>query len=169
MFTVAPQLVEALAEIGELEGAVEVTACVCERSHQQEHPWGIATAERCDALVRRSREGYDEAAADDLGHAAGAYEKLGLRFDAARSPRSLGRAQRRFKQWGVARRSLEAAAGNFDEIGSPGCAAQSRSEPARVGARRPRPSGELTQTERRTASWRPGDCPTKGRSHASSS
>jgi DNA-binding CsgD family transcriptional regulator len=149
VFPAAPELVEALAELGELDEAVEVTAHLAERSRQQRHPWGNATAERCDAVVRLSRQRYDEAAAAALGNAVAAYERLGLRFDAARSLLSLGRAQRRFKQWGGARRSLEAAAAIFDGIGSPGWVEQSRSELTRVGARRPRPSGELTDTERR--------------------
>jgi DNA-binding CsgD family transcriptional regulator len=151
VFPVAPDLVEALAELGELEQANEVIASLAERSRAQEHPWGSATAERCDALVRLSRGRYDEAAATGLGHAVAVYKELGLRFDAARSLLSLGRAQRRFKQWGAARRSLEAALSLFEEIGSPGWAEQSRSELARVGARRPRPSGDLTDAERRTA------------------
>jgi DNA-binding CsgD family transcriptional regulator len=92
----------------------------------------------------------DEAAAT-LAHAAAAYAELGLRFDAARSLLVLGRAQRRFKKWGAARRSLEQAATAFDEIGSPGWAEQARSELARVGARPPRARGELTPTERRVA------------------
>ena len=63
----------------------------------------------------------------------------------------LGRAQRRLRKWGAARGSLEQAAAAFDELGSPGWADEARSELARVGARRPQPSGELTPTERRVA------------------
>jgi DNA-binding CsgD family transcriptional regulator len=74
---------------------------------------------------------------------------LGLRFDAARSRLVLGRTQRRFKQWGAARASLERAAEAFDAIGSAGWAERARAELARVGARRPRPTGELTPTEER--------------------
>jgi DNA-binding NarL/FixJ family response regulator len=37
----------------------------------------------------------------------------------------------------------------LDELGSPGWAEQARSELARVGARRPQPTGELTPAERR--------------------
>jgi DNA-binding CsgD family transcriptional regulator len=76
---------------------------------------------------------------------------MGLRFDAARTLLALGRAQRRAKQWGSARRALERAASLFEEIGSPGWSEQASSELARVGARRPRPTGELTDAERRTA------------------
>ena len=46
-------------------------------------------------------------------------------------------------------RSLERAAAAFDALDSPGWAEEARSELARVGARRPTPSGELTPAERR--------------------
>jgi len=151
VFPVAPDLVEALAELGEIDQALEVSVILAERSREQEHPWGSATAERCAALVRLAGGRYDEAAATALAHAVATYEELGLRFDAARSLLSLGRAQRRFKQWGAGRRSLEAALSLFEDMGSPGWAEQSRSELARVGARRPRPTGELTDAERRSA------------------
>ena len=39
----------------------------------------------------------------------------------------------------------------FDAMGSTGWAGEARSELARVGARRPRPAGELTPAERRVA------------------
>jgi DNA-binding NarL/FixJ family response regulator len=64
---------------------------------------------------------------------------------------SLGRAQRRLKQWGVARESLEAAVAAFDAIGSDGWAERARADLERVGGRRPRSSGELTPTERQIA------------------
>lgn len=151
VFPVAPELVEALAALGELDEARAVTARLRELAERQAHPWGLATAERCSAIVRLADGGYDEEAAEMLAQAAVAYDELGLRFDAARSLLSLGRAQRRFKKWGSARRSLEQAAATFQAIGSPGWAEQAGSELERVGARRPRPSGELTPTERRTA------------------
>jgi DNA-binding CsgD family transcriptional regulator len=64
---------------------------------------------------------------------------------------ALGKAERRLRKWGAARRSLELAAGIFDEIGSAGWAALARAEIGRVGARRPGRADELTPTERRVA------------------
>lgn len=148
VFPVAPELVEVLAELGELEEARTVTATLREQAQAQAHPWALASAERCDALVGSCD---DHQAAARLGDAADAYAAMGLRFDAARTLLALGRAQRRAKQWGSARRALERAASLFDEIGSPGWSEQASSELARVGARRPRPTGELTDAERRTA------------------
>jgi DNA-binding CsgD family transcriptional regulator len=151
VFPVAPELVEALAELGDLDEARSVSGRVRELAEQQEHPWGLATAKRCGAIAALASGGYDEDAAVELAQAAADYRRLGLRFDRARSLLSLGRAQRRVKKWGAARDSLEGAVAAFDEQGSPGWTEQARSELARVGARRPAPSGELTPAELRVA------------------
>ena len=150
-FPVAPELVEALVELDELDGAAAVTDRLRSLSKQQKHPWGLASVKRCDALIRLASPTYDPAAAAALAEAAADYGALGLRFDRARSLLSLGRAERRLKKWGAARRSLEQAAGAFDEIGSEGWAEQARAELARVSARRPRAEGGLTPTEQRVA------------------
>ena len=145
----APDLVEALVELGELDEARAVVDRVSELAERQDHPWGLATAKRCDGLIRLAGQTYDEEAAEALAEAATDYEKLGLRFDAARSLLGLGRAQRRLRKWGAARQTLEQATAAFDKLGSHGWAEEARSELARVGARRPAPTGELTKTERR--------------------
>jgi DNA-binding CsgD family transcriptional regulator len=151
VFPVAPELVEVLAELGELDEGRAVTARLRELADAQKHPWGRASADRCEGVLALVGDSYDTQGVESLGSAAEAYAKLGLRFEAARSLLAMGRAQRRFKQWGQARSALESAALTFDEIGSPGWTEQARSELARVGARRPRPAGELTDTEQRTA------------------
>jgi DNA-binding CsgD family transcriptional regulator/tetratricopeptide (TPR) repeat protein len=150
-FPVAPDLVEALTESRELEEARAVFDGLNELAEAQEHPWGLATAKRCGALILLASSTYDQAAASALAEAAADYGELGLRFDQARSLLTLGRAERRLKKWGAARRSLERAAAAFDEIGSEGWAAQARAELARVSARKPRSDGGLTPTEQRVA------------------
>ena len=146
-FPVAPDLVEALVELGELEEALGVTARLRELAERQRHPWGLATAERCSAVVRLASESYDEHAAASLEQAAAAYGELGLRSDAARSLLLLGRAQRRFKQRAAARGSLDQAAAAFDQLGCDGWAEQTRGELARVSGRRAGSTGELTAAE----------------------
>jgi DNA-binding CsgD family transcriptional regulator len=116
----------------------------------QEHPWGLASAKRCKGIAELASEYRAESVAA-LEEAVGAYELLGLRFDAARSLLALGRAQRRHRKWGAARRSLERAGAAFAGLGSPGWADETRAELSRVSARRPQPSGELTPAERRVA------------------
>ncbi len=60
-----------------------MTARLRELAEQQEHPWGLASAKRCAALVRLASPPYDEEAAAELAEAAAAYGELGLRFDRA--------------------------------------------------------------------------------------
>ncbi len=148
VFPVAPDLVEALVELGELAEAAAVVDRLHELARTQDHPWGVATATRCGAVVLLAGA-YEEDTAAALGQAAAEYGELGLRFDRARTLLSLGRARRRAKKWGAARASLEQAVAELDELGSPGWAEQARSELTRVGARRPQPTGELTPAERR--------------------
>ena len=149
VFPVTPELVEALVELGELDEALTVTSRLEALSEQQRHPWGLATTRRCRAVIRLAASIYDEAAAAELRAAAASYGDLGLSFDRARSLLSLGRAERRLRKWAAARRSLELAAEAFDEIGSTGWAERTRSELARISARRPGATGELTPTEHR--------------------
>jgi DNA-binding NarL/FixJ family response regulator/tetratricopeptide (TPR) repeat protein len=149
VFPVAPDLVEALTELGALEEARAVTARLQALADQQHHRWATATAQRCAATIRLASDAYDEDAVAALTQAAADYGRLSLRFDRARSLLTLGRAQRRLKKWGAARETLQAAVGAFEELRSDGWAEQARSELARVGARRPAPSGELTPSETR--------------------
>lgn len=150
-FPVAPDLVEALVELGERDEARAVARRLLERAEQQAHPWGLVTARRCSGLIRLAAPTYDEGAAAEVADAAAGYGELGLRFERARSLLGLGRAQRRLRRWKAARESLEQAAAAFGELGSPGWAEQARSELERVGARRPALAGELTAAEQRVA------------------
>jgi DNA-binding NarL/FixJ family response regulator len=149
VFPVAPDLVEALLELGDTEDALAVTSRLEALSEQQQHPWGLVTARRCLAVIRLAASAHDDTAAADLEAVASSYGELGLPFDRARSLLSLGRAERRLRKWAAARRSLDQAARAFDELGSTGWAERARSELARISARRPSAAGELTPTERR--------------------
>jgi DNA-binding CsgD family transcriptional regulator len=151
VFPVAPELVEALTEIGEPEEAQAVITRLGRLAEQQEHPWGVVTTARCAALVQLGLgDGYEDAAAA-LAQAAEEYGRLGLLFDRARSLLGLGRAQRRLRKWGVGRSTLQEAVAAFELLDSPGWAEEARAELGRVGARRPTPSGQLTGAERRVA------------------
>jgi DNA-binding CsgD family transcriptional regulator len=148
VFPVAPDLVESLVELGERDDALSVTDRLGDLAAQQSHPWGLVTATRCGALVELAAA-YDDESAGALRRAADDYGALGLRFDRARSLLVLGRAQRRHRKWAGARDSLEQAAAAFDELRSPGWAAEARSELARVATRRRKGGGELTPSEQR--------------------
>lgn len=148
-FPVAPDLVEALADLGRLDEARAVTDRLRELAERLDHPWGRATARRCAGLMQLAAGDGGNDAANALLGAAGAYEALGLHFDRARSLLSLGRAQRRQRKWGASRTALEQAADAFDRLGSPGWAEDARAEHARVGGRRPPRTGQLTPAEQR--------------------
>jgi DNA-binding CsgD family transcriptional regulator len=147
VFPVAPELVEALTELGEPRAAQAVVTRLRRLAEQQEHPWGLVTAARC-AAIQELASGYDEDAAALLGQAAEEYGRLGLRFDRARCLLVLGRAQRRAKQWRGARETLERAIDAFAAAAADGWAQRARSELERVGGRR-RADGGLTPSERR--------------------
>jgi DNA-binding NarL/FixJ family response regulator len=150
-FPVGPDLVEALVEAGEPGEAVTVSVRLGELSELHAHPWGLASAKRCDATIVLSSGKHDAEAAAQMAETAADFGRLGLPFDQARTLLALGRALRRAKRWGAARDALNEAAVAFERLGSPGWAAEAASELARVGARRPRPVGELTPTELRVA------------------
>jgi DNA-binding CsgD family transcriptional regulator len=148
VFPIASDLVEALVDIGEGDEAVAVVERLRALAEDQEHPWGLVTARRCAAVVELT-EAWSNAAAASLESAAGDYGAMGLRVDRARSLLLLGRAARRAKKWAVARRALEQAAQAFDEMGSPGWAAEARGELLRIGGRHTTPAGDLTPAEHR--------------------
>ena len=150
VWPIAPDLVEALVGLDELDEALAVTERLELLAEEQEHPWGLANAQRCRAMLALAST-YDEGAAASLRDAADVYDLRGLRFDRARSLLFLGRVQRRHRKWAAARRSLEEAAQVFEALGGVGWAEQARAELERTGARRPVPAGDLTPTEERVA------------------
>lgn len=147
-FPVAADLVEALVRSGDLDSATEVTERLRGLAVSQRHPWGLASARRCEAVVRLAERYADDAAAA-LGEAASEYAMLGLNFDRGRSLLLLGRVQRRFKKRGAARRSLQESESVFEHSGCSGWAAQARLELARVSGRPTGDHDRLTPSERR--------------------
>lgn len=150
-FPVAPDLVEASLEVGDVALAQSVVRRLATLAEHQEHPWGLATARRCRALVQLAQGGGLDEASAELVDAASAYERLGLAFDGARTLLALGRHARRGRKWAVARSALAEAAAAFEELGCAGWAEQAQAELGRVGGRRPRDAGGLTPTEGRVA------------------
>ena len=150
VWPMAPDLVEALVGLAEFDEAAAVTDRLEKLAEEQKHPWGLASAMRCRAMLCLAAQ-YDEAAAALVREAADSYGARGLRFDQARSLLFLGRAQRRHRKWAAARHSLEEAARVFETLGAVGWAEQARAELERTGARRPVPKGDLTPSERRVA------------------
>jgi hypothetical protein len=117
-FPVAGDLAEALAQAGQFAAAGGVVGRLAHLAAAQQHPWGLATADRAAAMAALAR-GYDDAAAAQLAAAAGAYRALGAGWEAARALLVLGRAQRRAKKRAAARESLAAARAGFEQLGCP--------------------------------------------------
>jgi DNA-binding NarL/FixJ family response regulator len=149
-FPVAGDLVEALAETGRPEQANEVIARLGELALKQQHPWGLATWKRSQAVVKLV-DSHDQPAAAELAQAATAYHTLGLDFDSARALLFLGRVERRSKKRAAARRSLEQARSAFERLGCPGWAEQASEELGRISGRRAAPDDSLTASERKVA------------------
>jgi tetratricopeptide (TPR) repeat protein len=124
VYPIAPDLVEALTRLGELDEARSVIDRLHELAERQEHPWARLSVRRSRALLALAEPPYDEQAAAELERVAAAYDVLGLRFDAARTRLASGRAQRRHRKWAAARSALDAAQASFAALGSPGWEAQ---------------------------------------------
>ncbi|GAA5123921.1 LuxR family transcriptional regulator [Alloalcanivorax gelatiniphagus] len=148
-FPVAPDLVEALVELGDHASACDVVDALVEAGDLQDHRWARLAADRGRAAVTLAT-GWSDDVADLLARTAECYDALGLAHDAARTWLALGRAQRRARKWGAARESLQGAVDLFEAMSAPGWASAARTELERVGARRPG-EGRLTVTERRVA------------------
>jgi DNA-binding CsgD family transcriptional regulator len=143
--------VEALAGAGATDEACAVYDRLARLAARQQHPWGQASAKRCNALILIATNGDLNTVEADLVKASENYRALGLRFDSARCLLILGRSQRRRRKWAAARAALERAAEAFHELGSDGWARQARDELSRVGGRRPSADGALTRAEARVA------------------
>ncbi|HZP72978.1 MAG TPA: AAA family ATPase [Gaiellaceae bacterium] len=137
----APDLVEALAQLGRDEEAREVLAWLAARATEQDHPWGLALAARGRGIVDR-----DESA---LRESLARLEQLSLPFERARTLLALGALLRRAGRRGDARAVLTEARELFERLEAPPWAVQAASELARIGGRTA--SGSLTPAEQRVA------------------
>ncbi|HEV8065023.1 MAG TPA: LuxR family transcriptional regulator [Acidimicrobiales bacterium] len=146
-FPVAPDLVEAMVQTGDTDRAKDVTDRLRRAAEAQQHPWGLASASRCAAVVQLAG-GYVEEAAEVLNQAASDYGRLGLNFDRARTLLYLGSVQRRSQKRTAARRCLEDARTQFEQCGCAGWAALVGAELARVSGRRRAADELLTPSER---------------------
>jgi DNA-binding CsgD family transcriptional regulator len=149
VFPVAGELVDGLVQIGDLAAAGRVARSVARFGATCKHPWAEVTGERGLALVALA--GGEPGASERAGAAAARLGALGFPFDEARTLLAVGRLERRRRQWGEARRALEAAGRAFDGLRSTGWGAVVAGELQRIGGRRPDHAGALTPAERSVA------------------
>ena len=140
---------EALIAVGRLDEAEEKLVPWEERSRALDRSWALAITARCRALLLAARG--DLAAAQAVFERALAeHARAQDPFQHARTLLALGITQRRAKQRGAARVTLEQALAVLERLGAPLWAEKARSELARIGGRAPS-RGELTEAERRIA------------------
>jgi DNA-binding NarL/FixJ family response regulator len=149
-FPVAPDLIEALLQRDRSEDAAAVAGTLRRLAEDQQHPWALASALRCEAMLSLAAQP-DLPAIARLADAAGAYAALGLRFDQARTLLAAGRAARRLRKWSLARTLLHQADEVFGQLGASGWALAAQDELSRTGGRKPRPPGQLTEAEAKVA------------------
>jgi DNA-binding CsgD family transcriptional regulator len=143
-------LLEALISVGELDEADEVLATWEQRAADLDRSWALAILARCRALLLAARSDLEGALAS-FDRGLSEHARCGTDpFHHARTLLALGKTQRRAKQRGLARTTLEDALARFVRLGAPLWAEQTRAELARIGGRAPS-SGELTESERRIA------------------
>ena len=143
-----PDLLDALLAAGELERAEGALVPWEERARALDRPWALAIAARTRALLYAARRDLESAFAcfdESLAEHARAQDP----FQHARTLLALGATQRRAKQRGAARATLEQALAVFARLPAPLWAEKARAELARIGGRAP--SQGLTEAERRIA------------------
>jgi DNA-binding CsgD family transcriptional regulator len=146
----APDLVEALVLLGDLERAAEVQRDLETWGRRARRPWAISAGLRCRGHVEAARGQFDDA----LNHhreAIATLEGMSRPFEHARTLLAQGVAERRAKRRADARTSLDAAYRQFRAVGATLWAERARAEIDRLGGRRARNRDELTPTEQRIA------------------
>jgi DNA-binding CsgD family transcriptional regulator len=143
-------LLEALVAVGELDEADEILATWEPRAAALDRAWALAILARCRGLVLAARGSLD-GAFSSFDRALCEHARSGTDpFHHARTLLALGKTQRRAKQRGRARATLEEACVRFERLGAPLWLEQARLELARIGGR-VASHAELTESERRIA------------------
>jgi DNA-binding CsgD family transcriptional regulator len=139
---------EALIEVGELEDAERRLVPWEERSRALDRAWALAITSRYRALLLAAR-GDLAAAHVSFERALAEHARSEDPFQHARTLLAFGATQRRAKQRGAARVTLEQALAGFEAMGAPLWAEKARAELQRIGGRAA--TGGLTEAERRIA------------------
>jgi DNA-binding CsgD family transcriptional regulator len=140
---------EALIAVGELEQAETRLIPVEERARALDRSCAIAITARCRALLLAARGDLAGAQAG-FERALGEHARAQDPFQHARTLLAFGSTQRRAKQRGAARETLEQALAIFELLGAPLWAERAHAELQRIGGRAPS-RGELTEAESRIA------------------
>jgi DNA-binding CsgD family transcriptional regulator len=140
---------EALIGTGELDEAGEVIAAWEERAQRLDRAAALAIVARSRGLLLAA-QGEPESAFASFEAALRNHTRAEDPFQHARTLLALGVTQRRAKQRGAARETLEEALTVFERLGAALWADKARAELGRIGGRAPS-RGDLTESERRIA------------------
>jgi ATP/maltotriose-dependent transcriptional regulator MalT len=146
----APDAVEALIGVGQLDEAAALLDQLESNGRRLDRAWALALGGRCRSLLLAAAGDLD-AAAETAEHALYEHRRLPMPFERARTQLVLGQIQRRRRQKRAAAVALQEAARVFDELGTPLWADRARAELERVSGSRPAGSSQLTPSERRVA------------------
>jgi len=139
---------EALIAVGEHDEAERILVLWEERARALDRAWALAWLARCRALLLAAR-GDVQGAFGEFDRALAEHARSVDPFHHARTLLALGVTQRRAKQRGAARATLDSALEIFERLGAPLWAEKARAELGRIGGRT-REDG-LTPAEHRVA------------------
>ena len=145
----APDEIDALIQLGELERAEQIIAWLEDRGQALDRPRALATGARCRGLLLAARGDLDGAIAS-LDLAVKEHERLTDPFELGRTLLVAGSLRRRAKQKRPASDVLAKALEIFERLGAVPWAERTQAELAAIGGR-PAATGELTSTELRVA------------------
>jgi DNA-binding CsgD family transcriptional regulator len=140
---------EALIAVGELAEAERKLVPWEKRARALDRSWALAITARCRALLLAARGDFAGAQAG-FERALVEHARTQDPFQHARTFLAQGVTQRRAKQRGAARVTLEQALAIFERLGAPLWAEKARAELQRIGGRTAS-RGELTEAEGRIA------------------
>jgi DNA-binding CsgD family transcriptional regulator len=149
LFPVWPNAIEALISTGENELAHEYLQLYQERARRCDCPWALATAARCDGLLRLA-DGEMDGALKAYGRALEEHRRTPGGFERGRTLLAVGSAQRRARRLKDARETLQSALAAFEQLGATLWAGKARAELGRIGGRT-RSRDNLTPAEQRVA------------------
>ena len=145
-----PDEIEALIGLGETDKAERFVEMLEERGQTLGRKWAVAMGARGRGHLSAARKNKD-GSLKEFDRAVALFEEMPLVIERGRAWLLKGQAERRFKQWGAARESLQQALGIFERVGARLWAERAAAELDRVGGRGPA-SSELTPSEERIAS-----------------
>jgi DNA-binding CsgD family transcriptional regulator len=143
------EALEALVALGRAEEAERLGAWLRERAGALGRPTQLASAARCDGILRTAAGELEEAEAC-FERALVEHERLVVPFERARTLLLLGQLQRRRRRRAAARETLGRAGADFERLGAALWAERARAELERVDAGRS-DGAELTPAEERVA------------------